>query len=112
MSGPELVTLRFEGEVGVTSSNPCTVMIGDRNVLDEVTDITHYRKKHMIIQLLHGDDGLEIVSGTAVADEGMKGYSELTPGDPSLFYVGEADLLKRLVGLEGSEISLEIAIST
>lgn len=97
--------LTFEGLVKVTEHhNPLRVEVNGVDVLDAINEHLGYRVDHVVAQI-----DAERFEGVMDADSGLKGYSELTPGEPSMFYVDGNDLLERLEALDGKRVTLTVA---
>lgn len=112
----EVRTLRFEGIVEAEQyGNPERVLVGGVSVLSAIEEATHYQDRHMIVQIETAGDGLSKhfaeFEGEGKIGAGAEGYSSLTPGENALFYVGEHDLLERLIDLGGQQITLTVAVA-
>lgn len=96
--------LRFQGLLEAdTYGNPQTPKIDGRDVLDEITTAFGYEKEGITVGL-----GNEAFSGKLDADGGSTGYSSWTPGENARFYMGNLDVLERLDGMDGENVTLVV----
>lgn len=99
--------LRFQGLLDAdTHGNPQRPKIGDRDVLEEVTDEFGFDETKGVTVVL-GNDWFKDVD--LDADTGSSGYSEWTPGAESKLFAGDLDVLERLDDLDGQVVTLVVA---
>ena len=102
--------LEFHGVVSIgdayrVSDDDCdigAIHIGDVDVVDEIAE-EKWNGKTLKVTL----DGTEIANGQCVAEFGW-GYSEWTPIDPDVLYVGECNLISELRAKEGKSVVLVV----
>lgn len=98
-----MTILKFQGKVEIRDRNPVLVLIDDRDV---VAELDWGRRFNGPVTVAFADQHF---TGDLDAEQGLSGYSEWTPGEPTVFTIGGHDILDLLERYEDQEITLWVA---